>query len=99
MLLKQAQEEKFSQLERNDKKNFIFKLVKIMKNENQAIVCDKCMKNDEGCLAYDDFAKLKTWKSHYKIAFVDLEKALIVYPGRFSGGLWGEFELRNGQYL
>ena len=47
---RKAQEEKFSQLENSDSKNFIFKLVQRMKCENQDIVGDKCVKNDEGCL-------------------------------------------------
>ena len=61
---RKAQEEKFSKLESSDGKNFIFKLAKRMKCENQDIVGDKCMKNDEGCLTYIDSAKLKAWKGH-----------------------------------
>ena len=30
-----------------------------MKHENQDIVGDKCVKNDEGCLIYNDSDKLK----------------------------------------
>ena len=30
------------------------------------LVSDKCVKNDEGCLTYNDSAKLKASKSHYK---------------------------------
>ena len=30
------------------------------------LVSDKCVKNDEGCLTYNDSAKLKALKSHYK---------------------------------
>ena len=37
-----------------------------MKCENQDIVIDKCVKNDEGCLTYNDSAILNTWKSHYE---------------------------------
>ena len=37
-----------------------------MKHENQDIVGDKCMKNGEGCLTYDDSTKLKDWTSHYE---------------------------------
>ena len=29
--------------------------------------CDKCVKNDEVCLTYDDSTKLKAWKSRYEI--------------------------------
>ena len=63
---RKAQEEKFSQLESSGSKNFIFKLAKRMTFENQGIVGDKCVKNDEGCLTYNDSAKLKAWKSHYE---------------------------------
>ena len=61
---RKAQEEKFSQLESSDGKKFIFKLAKRMKHENQDIVGDKCVKNDEGCLTYNDSVKFKAWKSH-----------------------------------
>ena len=37
-----------------------------MKQKNQDNVGDKCVKNDEGCLAYDDSAKLKAWKGNYE---------------------------------
>ena len=37
-----------------------------MKGENQGIVGGKCVINDEGCLTYDDSAKLNPWKSHYE---------------------------------
>ena len=47
---RKAQEEKFSQLESSDGKNFIFKLAKRMKHKNQDIAGDKCVKNNEGCL-------------------------------------------------
>ena len=61
---RKAQEEKLSQLERSDGKIFIFKLAKRMKRENQYIAGDKCVKNNEGCLTYYDYAKLKAKKSH-----------------------------------
>ena len=40
-----------------------------MKFENlndKDIVGDKCIRNDEGNIAYDDDAKLKAWKEHYE---------------------------------
>ena len=46
--------------------NFIFKLAKRMKRENQDIVGDKFVKNDKRCLTYNDSAKLIAWKSHYE---------------------------------
>ena len=63
---RKAQEEKFSQLESSDGNNFIFKLAKRMKREKIDIVDDKCVKNDEGCVTYNDSTKLKAWKSHYE---------------------------------
>ena len=59
---RKVQEEKFSQLESSDSKNFIFELAKRMKRENQDMFSDKCMKNDEGCPTYNDSAKLKACK-------------------------------------
>ena len=61
-----AQKEKFSQQESSTNKNFIFKPAKRTKHENQDTVGEKCMKNDEGCLTYDDSAKLKSWENHYE---------------------------------
>ena len=63
---RKAREEKFSQLESSDSKNFIFKLATRMKHENQGTVGDKCPKNDERCLTYSDSTELKAWKSHYE---------------------------------
>ena len=37
-----------------------------MKHENQDIAGVKCVNNDEGCLTYNDSARLKAWKSHYE---------------------------------
>ena len=47
---KKAQEKRFSELESSDSKNFIFKLAKRIKCENQDIVGD------------NDSAKLTAWK-------------------------------------
>ena len=38
-----------------------------MKSENQDIVVDKCIKDDDDNLDFDD--KSATWKSHYKRLF------------------------------
>ena len=51
---RKAQEDKFSQLESNDSKNFIFKVAQRMKRENQDIVGDKCVMNDEWYLTYNN---------------------------------------------
>ena len=37
-----------------------------MKHVNQDNFGDKCVKNGERCLTYNDSAKLKAWKSHYE---------------------------------
>ena len=50
----------------NDQQNQIFEEVCSMKSENQDIVGDKCIKDDDGNLAFDDKSKLTAWKSHYK---------------------------------
>ena len=63
---KVAQEQKFRDLNKTNGKNFIFKLAKRMKSENQDIVGDKCVTDDNGNLSYDDASKLKAWKSHYE---------------------------------
>ena len=63
---KSAQEQKFSNLENREGRNFVFKLAQKLKNENQDVVGDKCVKDDDGKLAFDDHAKLNAWKSHYE---------------------------------
>ena len=63
---RKAHAEKFSQPESSDGRNFIFKPTKRMKHENQDIVGDKCVKNDEDCLTYNESVKFKAWKSHYE---------------------------------
>ena len=37
-----------------------------MKNQNQDIVGEKCVKDDAGDLAFDNESKLAAWKSHYE---------------------------------
>ena len=37
-----------------------------MKNENQDIVGEKCFKDDDCNLAFDDKSKLTAWKCHYE---------------------------------
>ena len=63
---KTAQEEKFSDLNSNDKKKQIFKLARKMKDENQDIVGEKCIKQDNGSIVFSDTDKLAAWKSHYE---------------------------------
>ena len=63
---KRAQEDKFGDLKSNDQRNQIFKKTRRMKNENQDIVREKCIKNDDGNLAFDDKSKLAAWNCHYE---------------------------------
>ena len=37
-----------------------------MKNQNQDVVGQKCVKNDAGDLAFDNKSKLAAWKNHYE---------------------------------
>ena len=37
-----------------------------MKNENQDIVGEKCVKDDDGNLAFDEKSKLAAWKCRYE---------------------------------
>ena len=63
---KRAQEDKFDDLKNNDHRNQIFKEARRMKNENQDIVGEKCTKDDDDNLAFDDKSKLAAWKCHYE---------------------------------
>jgi len=37
-----------------------------MKDENQGIIGDKCIKDDNGNMAFDDKSKLDAWKCHHE---------------------------------
>ena len=63
---KRAQEDKFGDLKYNDQCNQIFKEARRMKNEYQDIVGEKCIKDDDGNLAFDDKSKLAAWKCQYE---------------------------------
>ena len=63
---KNAQETKFGDLRGSEQRNQIFKEARKMKRENQDIVGDKCVKDDDGNMAFDDKSKLAAWKSHYE---------------------------------
>ena len=63
---KAASEANFDNLHEKDKLNHVFKMARKMKLENQDIVGDKCIRDDDGNIAYDDDAKLKAWKNHYE---------------------------------
>ena len=63
---KRAQEDKFGDLKSNDQRNQILKEARRMKIYNQDIVGEKCIKDDDGNLAFDDKSKLSAWKCHYE---------------------------------
>ena len=63
---KRAQEDKFGDLKYNDQRNQIFKEARRMKNEYQDIVGEKCIKDDDGNLAFDDKSKLAARKCQYE---------------------------------
>ena len=62
---KHAQEVKYGNLRSKEQRNLIFKEARKMKDENQDIVGDKCIKDDNDNLAFDDKSKLDAWKCHY----------------------------------
>ena len=53
-------------LRREDQRNEVFKIAKQMKNTNQDVVGEKCIRNDEGNLASTEEEKKLAWKSHYE---------------------------------
>ena len=63
---KSASEATFINLHEKDKLNHVFKMARKIRNENQDIVGDKCIKDDRGNIAYDDDSKLKAWQEHYQ---------------------------------
>ena len=63
---KKAEEEKFSDLKDNDKKNLIFKMARRMKDANCDVVGEKCIKDCNGALAFDEASKLRVWRDHYE---------------------------------
>ncbi|KAI8498340.1 Kinesin-like protein kif22 [Branchiostoma belcheri] len=63
---KSAQEAKFSNIVNNDEKNKIFKLARHMKQDNRDVIGEKCIKKDDGNIAFTDTEKLAAWRSHYE---------------------------------
>jgi hypothetical protein len=61
---KTAEENKFADLKPG--MNDIFKIAKQMRNDNQDIIGDKCVKDDSGNLSIDIEAKKAAWKQHYE---------------------------------
>lgn len=64
---KQAEEQKMANiLRRDDEKQVVFKVAKQMMKTNQDVVGEKCVRDDNGSLAFTDNAKKKAWKAHYQ---------------------------------
>ena len=63
---KSASEERFQNLNDNDKLNRVFQLTRKMRSENQDIIGEKCIRNKDGNIVYDDPSKFETWRQHYE---------------------------------
>ena len=61
---KAAEELRFSNLKPGD--NSVFRLARQMRQVNQDIIGDKCVKDDSGNLSTTDEAKKVAWKQHYE---------------------------------
>ena len=63
---KSASEANFNNLHEKDKLNHVFRMARKMKLDNQDIAGDKCIRDDDGNIAYGEDAKLKAWKEDYQ---------------------------------
>ena len=45
--------------------NFIFQLTHKMKDDNKDIIGEKCVKDQEGNMAFNNNSKTKAWQKHY----------------------------------
>ena len=61
---KAAKEKHFSNLKLGE--NGVFRLARQMRQTNQDIIGDKCVKDDVGNLSTSDEAKKAAWKQHYE---------------------------------
>jgi hypothetical protein len=61
-----ASEASFSNLHEKDKLNHVFRLARKMRSENQDIIGEKCIRNEQGIIAYEEKEKLDIWKNHYE---------------------------------
>ena len=62
---KSANDRKFGDLNSTEQRNLIFKMARKMKEDNKDIIGEKCVKDQEGNMAFDDSSKAKAWETHY----------------------------------
>lgn len=63
---KNAEKSKIENLESKEGKNYIFKLAKHLKHENQDVISENCIRDDNGNLAFSDNDRLEAWKKHHE---------------------------------
>ena len=61
---KKAEKEKLNDIDSDS--NIIYRIAKQMKQENKDIVGEKCIRDDDGVLAFNIEDKKKAWKQHYE---------------------------------
>ena len=61
---KKAEKEKLNDIDSDS--NIIYRIAKQMKQENKDIVGEKCIRDDDGVLAFNVEDKKKAWKQHYE---------------------------------
>ena len=62
---KSANVKKFRDLNSTEQRNLIFKMTHKMKDDNKDIIGEKCVKDQEGNMSFDNISKAKTWQTHY----------------------------------
>ena len=61
---KDAEEGKFRDLKGGN--DNIFRIAKQMRQQNQDVIGEKCIKDDNNNMAFDDETKKVAWKQHYE---------------------------------
>ena len=61
---KKAEKEKMKNIEPDT--HIIYHIAKQMKQENKDIVGEKCIRDDNGVLAFNEEEKKEVWKQHYQ---------------------------------
>ena len=61
---KKAEKEKLNDIDSDS--NIIYRIAKQMKQENKDIIGEKCIRDDDGVLAFNIEDKKKAWKQHYE---------------------------------